>query len=188
MKTIKIAYKATYILLLICVLGSLYFESSYVLYGNIRFITLTVLYSLGLLFGILSPVLFLIRCIAEKSANRIWVSVFTLVPILLLAYHSAAYYKDLFNGKAEFQSDIFYIENFEMSSTEKYVTLEYEDKWYNLRLSDEIYDLLETIPPDKSRTEYFEYLLLDIYPHKCPVKIVFYQNTGIICDVQILNC
>lgn len=187
MKTITIIYKTTYILLVICISGSLFFENTYILYGNLRFILLTVLYSLGLLFGILSLVFSVISCIAEKSVNNIWIPILTLTPILWLANHSTVYYKDLFSEKAEFQSDVLWTDDFEFTNEGKTVTIEYEYKWYKLQLTDLYYDLIQNDPLDKSRTVYFAYHLLDIYPHKYPVKIVFYRNTGIICDVQILN-
>lgn len=187
MKKIKIIYTASYILFLICILGSWYFENTHILYGDLRFITLIILYSLGLIFGILSPMIFIVSCIAEKSSNRIWISVLTLIPILWLANHSTVYYKDLFSEKAVFQSDVLWTDNFELAGEGKTVTIEYEDTEYVLQLTDFYYDLIENNPPDKSRTVYFKYILLDIYPHKYPVKIEFYKNTGIICDVQILN-
>ena len=184
-KTRKKAYIPAYILLIICISSAYYFESTYILNGDIRFITIMLFYSLGILLGILSPLLFVINCISENRKSYIWLSVFTLIPIYWLVTHSGIYYKDVFGKKIEFHSDVFLIDNFE-GLNKKTLTIECNNKVYDFRLTDAQYDELKNDPVDKSRPA-VDFELAKIYHAKYPIKISFYENTGIISNLQILT-
>lgn len=177
-----------YILCLLFWVIAQYLEKSKIIQGEPRFISLVAVYSIGIILALVSIFIVIKAFITKKYQKKILVAVilFTIAPLLGFISHSIDYYKDLFSGKAVFQSDVYFTEEFHFIDKGKTVTIDYEGKSYTLLLTDEMYyELTENNPLDKSRT--VKYLLAEIYPNKYPARITFHKNTGIVCDVQIIT-
>lgn len=185
---IKTANTIAFTLFIGFVLVSVWFEYTNMLYGDLRFKVLTALYSLGLLLGVISFILFIIVFKVEERGSRFRLALLSLLPMFWLLYHSIPYYKDLFTEKAVFQSEVFFVEDMSFMNKGKIVSIEYEDELYELEITDEIYDyFLGNDPFDDSNFVYFKPHGVETLPHKYPAKIVFYKNTGIVCDAEILK-
>lgn len=114
--------------------------------------------------------------------------VIILMPFLI--YGSLNYYKDLYNGKIEFETEIYrmpvesYYENY--PDIPKEIELSYNG-YYPLTISDEMYiDLITNNPLDKTRQVYDAEFGETTYPHLYHIIIKFYENTKIVDSVQIV--
>ncbi|MDE6030078.1 MAG: hypothetical protein K2G32_00460, partial [Oscillospiraceae bacterium] len=121
------------------------------------------------------------------------IMVIILIPFLI--YGSLNYYKDLYNGKIEFETEIYdiYVESYyeDHPNIPKEILLSSYLLPYNsscaLTISDEVYnDLITNNPLDKTRLVHNSRLDHMVYPHSHHIIIKFYEYTQIVDSVQIV--
>ncbi len=156
--------------------------------GAWRFTASTIVYSIGIVLGVVYLImyLFLFRKYKIKYGILYLIMVIILLPFLI--YGSLNYYKDLYIGKIEFETEIYdiYVENYyeDYPDRPKKIRVSYYG-W--LTISDETYiDLITNNPHDKTRLVYDEVFDLKTYPHIHHIIIKFYENTRIVDSVQIV--
>lgn len=113
--------------------------------------------------------------------------VIILMPFLI--FGSLNYYKDLYNGKIEFETEIYdiYVESYPDRPKEILLTSYYFDGSCELTISDEVYiDLITNNPHDKTRQVYNAPFYEIVYPHLHHIIIIFYENTKIVDSVRIV--
>ncbi len=108
-----------------------------------------------------------------------------------LIYGSLNYYKDLFNGKKEFETEIYKIpvESYYESHPDrpKEIELSSYHSYCTLTISDEVYiDLITNNPHDKTRQVYNAPFDEIVYPHLHHIIIIFYENTKIVDSIRIV--
>lgn len=161
-------------------------------YGSWYFISLVILYSLGIISLILYPII----SIAEHKrdynnlSHLVLSFIFLFIVLPLLIFESINYYKDFFNGITEFETEIYKIPI--QSFYEKYpdqdkdIGLSYKG-YCKLSIDDETYfNLIKNNPVDENRTVYDSLFGEEVNPHLHPIKIRFYEHTKIVDTVQIL--
>lgn len=184
MKTKKLPYKTIFFLSALFTCLTYWIEKSHFINGSFRFITLTLLYSICIILCIVSPLLFIIYFVSNNRKSDLIVTVVTIFPIYWVFTHCGIYYKDLIKGTEQVQSDTFLTDDF---SSGKQIQIEYDGKSYTFRLTDKQYDELKDDTPDKSRPAVEFDSILKIYHSNYPVKITYYENTGIITDLEIVK-
>ena len=159
--------------------------------GEWYFTVSIIVYSVGIILGLAYLIMysFLFRKYEIKYGIIFLFMVIILMPFLV--YGSLNYYKDLSNGKIEFETEIYKIpvksyyeghpdkpKKIELSSYQSYCTL---------TISDEVYiDLITNNPLDKTRQVYNATFDETVYPHLHHIIIKFYENTKIVDSVQIV--
>lgn len=131
--------------------------------------------------------LFLFRKYEIKYGILYLIMVIIMMPSLI--YGSLNYYKDLFNGKIEFETEIYKIpvESYYESHPDrpKEIELSSYHSYCTLTISDEVYiDLITNNPHDKTRQVYNAPFV--VYPHLHHIIIKFYENTKIVDSVRIV--
>jgi len=158
--------------------------------GTWYFTASTIIYSIGIILGavFLITYLFLFRKYKIKYGILYLIPVIFLIPSLV--YGSLNYYKDLYNGKIEYETEIYdiYVESYYEDHPDRPKEIELSDSYYGwLTISDEMYiDLITNNPPDKTRLVYNAVYDLTTYPHIHHIIIKFYENTGIVDSVRIV--
>lgn len=161
--------------------------------GEWYFTVSTIVYSIGIILGAayLIMYLFLFRKYEIKYGILYLIIVIVLTPFLI--YGSLNYYKDLYNGKIEFETEIYkipvesYYED-HPDAPKKIELSSYSSSDYcTLTISDEVYiDLITNNPIDKTRQVYNALFDETVYPHLHHIIIKFYENTRIVDSVQII--
>ncbi len=131
--------------------------------------------------------LFLFRKYEIKYGILYLIMVIILMPFLI--FGSLNYYKDLYNGKIEFETEIYdiYVESYPDRPKEILLTSYYFDGSCELTISDEVYiDLITNNPLDKTRLVHNARLDHKVYPHLHHIIIKFYENTKIVDSVRIV--
>ncbi len=156
--------------------------------GAWYFTASTIVYSIGIVLGVVFLIMYLFLFRKYKIKYGILYLIMVIILIPSLVYGSLNYYKDLYNGKIEYETEIYDIYN------ESYYE-DYPDRPKKIRvfyygwltISDETYiDLITNNPHDKTRQVYDETLDRTTYPHLHHIIIKFYENTGIVDSVQIV--
>ncbi len=154
--------------------------------GAWYFTASTIVYSIGIILGVVYPImyLFLFRKYKIKYGISYLIMVIILTPFLV--YGSLNFYKDLYNGKIELETEIYKIPNEsyyeDYPNRPKEIELSYPG-CSTLTISDETYiDLITNNPRDQTRLVYDE----TTYPHIHHIIIKFYENTRIVDSVQIV--
>lgn len=137
--------------------------------------------------------LFLFRKYKIKYGILCLINVIIWMPSLI--YGSLNYYKDLYNGKIEFETEIFDIpvESYYEAHPDRPKEIELStyllpyNSYYALIISDEVYnDLITNNPLDKTRLVHNSALDQMVYPHSHHIIIKFYEYTQIVDSVQIV--
>lgn len=158
--------------------------------GEQYFTSAIIVYSFGIILGVtfLIMYLFLFRKYKIQFGILYLIIVITLFPFL--ACGSLNYYKDLYNGKIEFETEIYKIpvESYYEDHPDKPKEIELSDyPILSLTISDEMYiDLIKNNPYDQTRLVYNPKFNEKTYPHMYHIIIKFYENTGIVDSVQIV--
>ena len=158
--------------------------------GEWYFTTTIIVYSLGIILGLalLIMYLFLFRKYEIKSGILYLITVIVLLPFLV--YGSLNYYKDLYNGIIEFETEIYKVSVESYYEVHPDIPKEIELSDYpilHLTISDEMYiDLIKNNPYDQTRLVYNPKFDEKTYPHIHHIIIKFYENTGIVDSVQIV--
>ncbi len=158
--------------------------------GAWRFTASTIVYSVGIVLGVIYLImyLFLFRKYKIKYGILYLIMVIILLPFLI--YGSLNYYKDLYIGKIEFETEIYdiFVESYYEDYPDRPKEIELSDSYYGwLTISDETYiDLITNNPHDKTRLVYNAVYDQTTYPHIHHIIIKFYENTGIVDSVQIV--
>lgn len=159
--------------------------------GEWYFTVTTIVYSLGIILGAayLIMYLFLFRKYEIKYGILYLIMVIILMPFLISG--SLNYYKDLYNGKIEFETEIYKIpvESYYESHPDrpKKIELSSYHSYCTLTISDEVYiDLITNNPLDKTRQVYNASFDETVYPHLHHIIIKFYENTKIVDSVRIV--
>lgn len=133
--------------------------------------------------------LFLFRKYKIKYGIPYSIMIMILLPFLI--YGSLNYYKDLYNGKIVFETEIYrtpvesYYEHY--PDRPKEIELSSYPGYCKLTISDEMYiDLITNNPLDKTRQVYNANFAETVYPHIHCIIIKFYENTKIVDSVQII--
>ncbi|MCM1167570.1 MAG: hypothetical protein NC299_17760 [Lachnospiraceae bacterium] len=158
--------------------------------GAKRFTALTVVYSVGIALGAVFLIMYF--CLFRKYKIKYGVIYLIVVIIMMpsLVYGSVNYYKDLFNGKTEIETEIYdiHVESFyeEHPDVPKTIILSrYGNDWFTI--SDETYnDLITNNPHDKTRLVHDAVLDRETYPHIHRIIVKFYENTEIVDSVRIV--
>ncbi|MBR6337579.1 MAG: hypothetical protein IKR76_07590 [Ruminococcus sp.] len=112
---------------------------------------------------------------------------FLFISAFSLSYEAMPYFKDLYQGEVVYEANIFDISPIQDPDKPKKIGLHY-DGYVFLQISDEAYEkIISQAPLDTSRTVFFEKIASKEYPHKHPIRIYFYKNTGIFDRVEILD-
>lgn len=161
-------------------------------YGNWYFNSVVILYSLGIILGVACLILSIIEFRSDSiiSFTQIWLFIICLFLVPMLIFESVNYYKDLYNGITEFETEIYEIpvENYyaEYPDEPKSIGL-FCNGYYRLDISDYIYfDLVNNNPLDKTRTVYYSALGWETYPHLHYIRVKFHKYTKIVDEIQIL--
>jgi hypothetical protein len=159
--------------------------------GAWYFTASTIVYSLGIILGaaLLIMYLSLFRKYKIKHGISYLILVIVLFPIFI--YGSLNYYKDLYNGKIEFETEIYKIpiESYYEDYPDRPKEIELSDYpiYCKLTISDEIYiDLIKNNPLDRTRPVYNAKFDETTYPHTHHIIIKFYEHTRIVDSVQIV--
>lgn len=159
--------------------------------GEWYFTTSTIVYSIGIILGAayLIMYLFLFRKYEIEFGILHLIIVIVLMPFLI--YGSLNYYKDLYNGKIEFETEIYDIpvESFyeDHPDIPKKIELSSYHSYCTFTISDEVYiDLITNNPLDKTRQVHNAALDQTVYPHLHHIIIKFYENTKILDSIQII--
>ncbi|MBD5115042.1 MAG: hypothetical protein HDT46_07530 [Ruminococcaceae bacterium] len=159
--------------------------------GAWYFTASTIVYSIGIILGVayLIMYLFLFRKYEIKYGILCLINVIIWIPFLI--YGSLDYYKDLYNGKIEFETEIYEIpvESYYESHPDrpKEILLTSYNSVRALTISDEVYiDLITNNPLDNTRQVYNAPLDQTVEPHLHHIIIKFYENTKIVDSVQIV--
>lgn len=159
--------------------------------GEWYFTVLTTVYSIGIILGAAYLIMYLLlfRKYEIKYGILYLIMVIILMPFLI--YGSLNYYKDLYNGKIEFETEIYKIpvESYyeEHPDRPKEIELSSYHSYCTLTISDEVYiDLIANNPLDKTRQVYNATFDETVYPHLHHIIIKFYENTKIVDSVRIV--
>lgn len=159
--------------------------------GEWYFTVLTTVYSIGIILGAAYLIMYLLlfRKYEIKYGILYLIMVIILMPFLI--YGSLNYYKDLYNGKIEFETEIYKIpvESYyeEHPDRPKEIELSSYHSYCTLTISDEVYiDLIANNPLDKTRQVYNATFDETVYPHFHHIIIKFYENTKIVDSVRIV--
>lgn len=159
-------------------------------YGAWYFTASTIVYSTGIILGVIFLIMYLFLFRKYKIKNGVSYLIMVIILMPFLIYGSLNYYKDLYNGKIEFETEIYrmpvesYYENY--PDIPKEIELSYNG-YYPLTISDEMYiDLITNNPLDKTRQVYDAEFGETTYPHLYHIIIKFYENTKIVDSVQIV--
>ena len=158
--------------------------------GAWYFTASTIVYSIGIILGAASIIMYLSLFRKYKIKNGVSYLIIVIIIMPFLIYGSLNYYKDLYNGKIEFETEIYKIpvEGYYESHPDepKEIELSYYG-YYPLTISDEMYiDLITNNPLDRTRQVYDAVYGETTYPHLYHIIIKFYENTKIVDSIQIV--
>ena len=158
--------------------------------GAWYFTASTIVYSIGIILGAASIIMYLSLFRKYKIKNGVSYLIMVIIIMPFLIYGSLNYYKDLYNGKIEFETEIYKIpvEGYYESHPDepKEIELSYYG-YYPLTISDEMYiDLITNNPLDRTRQVYDAVYGETTYPHLYHIIIKFYENTKIVDSIQIV--
>ena len=165
----------------------------YSFYGEGYFSAVTIVYSLGIVLGIAALIMYLLLFRKYKIQYGILYLFIIIVLLPFLIYGSINYYKDLFNGKVVFETEIYRtpVESYYEAFLDMPKEIELSDYMHagclNLKLSDEMYyDLIRNNPYDTTRKVHNAHFDETTYPHIHHIIIKFYENTEIVDSIQIV--
>lgn len=158
--------------------------------GEWYFTASTIVYSIGIILGVVFLIMYLFLFRKYKIKYGVLYLVLIIIWLPFLIYGSLNYYKDLYIGKIELETEIYgiYKESYyeDYPDRPKEILLSYPGR-RSLTISDETYiDLITNNPFDQTRLVYDAAFDLTTYPHKHHIIIKFYENTGILDSVQII--
>ena len=158
--------------------------------GEWYFTASTIVYSIGIILGIVFLIMYLLLFRKYKIKYGVLYLVLIIIWLPILIYGSLNYYKDLYIGKIELETEIYdiYKESYyeDYPDRPKEILLSYPG-CRSLIISDETYiDLITNNPFDQTRLVYDEAFGLTTYPHMHHIIIKFYENTRILDSVQIV--
>jgi len=158
--------------------------------GTWYFNASTIVYSIGIILGVVFVIMYLFLFRKYKIKYGILYLILAIIMIPSLVYGSLNYYKDLYNGKIEFKTEIYkipvesYYEDY--PDRPKRIELSYHG-FCPLIISDETYiDLITNNPLDQTRQVYDAEFDETTYPHIHHIIIKFYENTRIVDSVRIV--
>lgn len=161
--------------------------------GEWYFTVLTTVYSIGIILGATYLIMYLFLFRKYEIKYGILYLIMVIIPMPFLIFGSLNYYKDLYNGKIEFETEIYdiyvesYYESYPDRPKEILLTSYYFDGSCKLTISDEVYiDLITNNPLDKTRQVYNAPFDETVYPHLHHIIIKFYENTKIVDSVRIV--
>lgn len=158
--------------------------------GEWYFTAATIVYSLGIILGIAFVIMYPLIFRKYKIKNGIAVLLIVIVLLFLLVCGSLNYYKDLYNGKIEYETEIYKlpVESWYEEYPDIPKEIELSNSFYpDLIINDETYtDLINNNPYDQTRYVYNAIFDETTYPHLHHIVISFYENTGIVDSVQIV--
>lgn len=138
--------------------------------GAWYFTASTIVYSIGIILGAAFLIMYLLLFRKYKIKDGVLYLILVIVLMPFLIYGSLKYYKDLFNGKIEFETEIYkipvesYYENY--PDRPKEIELSSYHGYYRLTISDEMYiDLITNNPLDQTRQVYNAEYDETTYPH-----------------------
>lgn len=158
--------------------------------GEWYFTVSTIVYSIGIILGIVFLIMYLLLFRKYKIKYGVLYLVLIIIWLPILIYGSLNYYKDLYIGKIELETEIYdiYNESYyeDYPDRPKEIQLSYP-ACSRLTISDETYiDLITNNPFDKTRLVHDEAHDQKTYPHIHHIIIKFYENTRILDSVQIV--
>lgn len=158
--------------------------------GAWYFTASTIVYSIGIILGVVFLIMYLLLFRKYKIKYGILYLIMVIILIPFLVYGSLNFYKDLYNGKIEYETEIYkiFVESYYEDYPDRPKEIELSDSYYGwLTISDETYiDLITNNPLDKTRLVYNAVYDETIYPHIHHIIIKFYENTRIVDSVQIV--
>ncbi len=158
--------------------------------GAWYFTASTIVYSIGIILGVVYLIMYLFLFRKQKIKYGITYLIMVIILTPFLVYGSLNYYKDLYNGKIEFETEIYKIPIESYYEAYPYRPKEIELSYHGycpLTISDETYiDLITNNPLDQTRQVYDAVYGETTYPHIHHIIIKFYENTKIVDNVQIV--
>lgn len=163
--------------------------------GTRYFTASTIVYSIGIILGVAYLIMYLLLFRKYEIKYGILYLIMVVIWMPSLIYGSLDYYKDLYNGKIEFETEIYdiHVESYYEAHPDipKKIELSSYRLPYNsycaLIISDEVYnDLITSNPLDKTRLVHNSALDQTVYPHLHHIIIKFYEYTQIVDSVQIV--
>lgn len=159
--------------------------------GAWYFTASTIVYSIGIILGVAYLIMYLLLFRKYEIKYGILYLIMVIIWMPSFIYGSLDYYKDLYNGKIEFETEIYKIpvESYYEAHPDrpKKIELSSYHSYCTLTISDEVYiDLITNNPPDKTRQVYNAPYAETVYPHLHHIIIRFYEYTQIVDSVQIV--
>lgn len=157
--------------------------------GAWYFTASTIVYSIGIILGVAYLIMYLLLFRKYEIKYGILYLIMVIIWMPFLIYGSLDYYKDLYNGKIEFETEIYDISVESYYEAHPDIPKEIELSSYHcaLIISDEVYnDLITNNPLDKTRLVHDSALDHTVYPHLHHIIIKFYEYTQIVDSVQIV--
>ena len=156
--------------------------------GAWRFTASTIVYSIGIILGVVYLIMYLFLFRKYKIKYGILYLILIIILLPFFFFFSLNYYKDLYIGKIELETEIYDIYNESYYEDYPDRPKEIRVSYYGwLTISDKTYfDLITNNPMDQTRQVHDAALDLPTYPHIHHIIIKFYENTGIVDSVQIV--
>ena len=115
------------------------------------------------------------------------VAILSVCIIMSLSYRSKDTYKDLLQGKKEVQTESFdyAVEEVFIDDPEFQKLFIYDgNSMYSVKINkDTYYNIINNDPYDDEKERIYSTYM----PHIHPIKVTFYENTGILCGLEILE-
>lgn len=160
-------------------------------YGKRFFIVQTAVSLISIGIGLLCAGGFVIRLLRKRRVT-VWAVCACIMGLMItpvMVYQTIPNCKDLMQGEVVHESEIFDIvlpDSAVLSEGPKHINLYYKN-YYRLQLPDEAYETITAESPlDLTRRVWNEPYGEDKAPHLHPIRISFYEYTGIFDQVEIL--
>ena len=188
--TINNIFKSVAILFLLCCFIITLFRMDILSVARV-FTASIIVYSLGIVLGLTIVIMYLSLFRKYKIRYGILTQIVVIVVLPFLIYGSLNYYKDLYAGITEFETENYKIpvESYykDRPDIPKEIELSDYPGFCKLTISDEMYsDLIRNNPPDTTRRVYNAVFDETTHPHMHHIIIKFYKNTKIVDSIRIV--